>query len=188
MALAQRVAVATVALSVLAGVTVAVIHTPSASGAANPAVNWATGAGHQDDPDAATGEVFNRTFSFSAVRYADGTAQGNAQVASRKFTLDGKELVIHMAIDCLLVLPDGKTAQLSGVITRTSFPFPDAPVGEVHRFTVQDNGEPGVGVDKFSGVPPNPLHRDCDDSDFAQPDPNRVAPTRTVNRGNIAVR
>jgi hypothetical protein len=160
----------------------------SAPGAGNPVVHSATGSGHQDDIDAATGAVFNRTFSFSAVQHADGTATGNAQIASRKFQLDGVELVIHMRIDCLSVLPDGKTARLSGVVTRTSFPFPDAPVGEVHRFTVQDNGEPGAGSDKFSGVPPNPLARDCDDADFGQPDPARVAPTRTVNRGNIQVR
>jgi hypothetical protein len=177
-----------IAMSALGAVVVAVILTPSALGEANPVVHSATGAGHQDDVDTATGEVFNRTFSFSAVQHADGTATGNAQIASRKFQLDGRELVIHMRIDCLHVLPDGKTAQLSGVVTRTSFPFPEAPVGEVHRFTVQDNGEPGAGVDKFSGVPPNPLARDCDDADFGQPEPGRVAPTRTVNRGNIQVR
>ena len=150
----------------------------------NPVVHRASGAGHQDDVDAATGEVFNRTFSFSAVQYADGTATGQAQIASRKF-----DVTFHIAIDCLNVLPDGKTAQISGVVTRTSRPddYPDIVLGEVHRFTVQDNGEPGVGVDKFSGVPPNPLARDCDDPDFGQPEPNRVAPTRTVNRGNIAV-
>ena len=177
-----------IAMSALGAVVLAMILTPSALGEANPVVHSATGAGHQDDVDTATGEVFNRTFSFSAVQYADGTATGNAQIASRKFQLDDRELVIHMRIDCLHVLPDGKTAQLSGVVTRTSFPFPDAPVGEIHRFTVQDNGEPGAGVDKFSGVPPNPLARDCDDADFGQPEPGRVAPTRTVNRGEIQVR
>jgi len=172
----------------LAAVGLLAVVVPAAPGAQNPVVHFATGAGHQDDVDVATGEVFNRTFSFSAVQYADGMAEGNAQIASRKFQQDGRELVIHMRIDCLYVLEDGKTAQLSGVITRTSFPFAEAPVGEVHRFTVQDNGEPGVGVDKFSGVPPNPLARDCDDADFGQPQPARVAPTRTVNRGNIQVR
>lgn len=175
-------------MSALGALVLAAILTPSAIGDANPVVHSATGAGHQDDVDAVTGEVFNRTFAFSAVQYADGTTEGNAQIASRKFQQDGKELVIHMAIDCLHVLPDGKTAQLSGVITRTSFPFAEAPVGEVHRFSVQDNGEPGAGVDKFSGVPPNPLARDCDDADFGAPAPARVAPTRTVNRGNIQVR
>jgi hypothetical protein len=176
------------ATAALAAVVLVAVVVPAAPGAENPVIHSATGAGHQDDVDAATGEVFNRTFSFSAVQYADGTAEGNAQIASRKFQQDGRELVVHMRIDCLHVLPDGKTAQLSGVITRTSFPFAEAPVGEVHRFTVQDNGEPGAGVDKFSGVPPNPLARDCDDPDFGQPQPARVAPTRTVNRGNIQVR
>lgn len=184
----RGVAAAAVSISVVTGLVVAAIVAPSAPGAGNPVVYQANGAGHQDDVDVATGDVFNRTFSFSAVRYADGTATGNAQIASRKFTLDGVELVIHMRIDCLSVLPDGKTARLSGVITRTSFPFPDAPVGKIHRFSVQDNGEPGAGVDRFSGVPPNPLGRECDDIDFGLPEPNRVAPTRTVNRGNIQVR
>jgi hypothetical protein len=184
----RSVAAGAVSVSVVTGLVVAAILAPAAPGADNPVVHRATGAGHQDDVDVATGEVFNRTFSFSAVQYADGTAEGNAQIASRKFTLDGVELVVHMRIDCLSVLPDGKTARLSGVITRTSFPFPEAPVGEIHRFSVQDNGEPGAGVDKFSGVPPNPLARECDDADFGQPEPGRVAPTRTVNRGNIEVR
>jgi len=172
----------------LGALALAALLAPSALGDANPVVHSATGAGHQDDVDAATGEVFNRTFSFSAVQYADGTARGNAQIASRKFQLDNRELVIHMSIDCLHVLPDGKTAQLSGVVTRTSYPDPEVPIGEVHRFSVQDNGEPGAGVDKFSGVPPNPLNRDCDDADFGAPEPGRVAATRTVNRGNIQVR
>ncbi|HVM01901.1 MAG TPA: hypothetical protein VM263_04455 [Acidimicrobiales bacterium] len=166
---------------------VAALLVPAAPGGAGPGgngpVHSATGSGHHDDVDAATGEVFNRTFSFSAVLFADGTTEGNAQIASRKF-----DLVIHMRIDCLHVLPDGRTARLSGVVTRTSRPFAEAPVGEVHRFTVQDNGEPGRGVDKFSGVPPNPLARDCDDADFGAPDPSRVAPTRTVERGEIQVR
>ena len=172
----------------LAALVLVALLAPAAPGAQNSVIHSATGSGHQDDVDTATGDVYNRTFSFSAVQYADGTATGNAQIASRKFQQDGRELVIHMRIDCLHVLPDGKTAQLSGVITRTSYPFPDAPVGEVHRFTVQDNGEPGAGVDKFSGVPPNPQERQCDDADFGQPEPGRVAPTRTVNRGNIQVR
>lgn len=170
-------------MSALAALALAAILIPSAPGKANSIVHSATGSGHQDDVDATTGEVFNRTFSFSAVQHADGTASGNAQIASRKF-----DLVVHMSIDCLYVLPDGKTARLSGIVTRTSRPFADAPVGEVHRFTVQDNGEPGAGLDKFSGVPPNPLARDCDDTDFGAPEPARVAPTRTVNRGNIQVR
>jgi hypothetical protein len=184
----RSVAAAAASLFLVTGLVVAAILAPSAPGAVNPVVHWATGAGHQDDVDVTTGEVFNRTFSFSAVQYADGTAEGNAQIASRKFQLDGTELVIHMRIDCLSVLADGKTAQLSGVVTRSSFPFPDAQVGEIYRFSVQDNGEPGDGLDKFSGVPPNPLVRECDDADFAQPEPARVAPTRTVNRGNIQVR
>jgi hypothetical protein len=124
-----------------------------------------------------TGEVFNRTFSFSAVQHADGTANGNAQIASRKF-----DLVVHMRIDCLHVLEDGKTARLSGIVTRTSRPFADAPVGEVHRFSVEDNGEPGAGVDKFSGLPANPAGQNCNDPDFS------VDPTRTLERGNIQVR
>jgi hypothetical protein len=177
----MRISRTLAALGVL--VLTPIIAVTPATADTNPVVHRATGSGHQDDVDTATGEVFNRTFAFSAVRYADGTASGQAQIESRKFD----NLVIHMTIDCLYVLPDGKTAQLSGVITRTSYPFADAPVGEVHRFTVQDNGEPGAGVDKFSGVPPNPLARDCDDADFGAPAPARVAPTRTVERGNIAV-
>lgn len=173
----RRVATGAMVISAVVGLAAATILAPVAPGADNPIVHSATGSGHQDDVDAVSGEVFNRTFAFSAVQYADGTASGNAQIESRKF-----DLVIHMRIDCLRVLPDGKTARLSGVITRTSRPFADAPVGEIHRFSVQDNGEPGAGVDKFSGVPANPLAQECGDLGFS------VAPTRTVERGNIQVR
>lgn len=170
-------------IAALAALVAVPVLAPAAPGAQNGVVHSATGAGHQDDVDLATGEVYNRTFSFSAVQRADGTTSGNAQIASRKF-----DLVFHMRIDCLHVLADGRTARLSGVVTRTSRPDEELPVGEVHRFSVQDNGEPGRGVDKFSGVPPNPFRRDCDDADFGDPEPGRVAPTRTVNRGNIQVR
>ena len=100
-------------------------------------------------------------------------------------------------LDLRLGLPDlvfdgprGDSGSSSGAfgLPDLSFPFAEAPVGEVHRFTVQDNGEPGIGLDKFSGVPPNPEARECDDPDFGSPAPARVAPTRTVNRGNIEVR
>jgi hypothetical protein len=39
----------------------------------------------------------------------------------------------------------------------------------------QRNGEPGAGVDKFGGVPPNPRARECDDADFGPPEPGRVS-------------
>src|SRR5512132_2525808 len=117
----------------LGALVLAAILSSSALGDANPVVHSATGAGHQDDVDNATGEVFNRTFSFSAVQYADGTAEGNVEIASRKFQLGNRDLVIHMRIDCLHILAAGKTAQLSGVVTRTSYPDPEVPVGEVHR-------------------------------------------------------
>lgn len=175
--LGRRHAVRTAVAVIIAGPVAAAILAPAAPGAADPVVHSATGSAHQDDVDVTTGEVFNRTFSFSAVRYADGTSKGNAQIESRKF-----DLVVHIRIDCLHVLADGKTARLSGVVTRTSRPFAEVPVGAVQRFSVQDNGEPGAGVDRFSGVPANPGGQDCDDSDFGVP------PTRTLERGNVQVR
>ena len=66
-------------MSAFGAMVLVAILTPSALGDANSVVHSATGAGHQDDVDVATGEVFNRTFSFSAVQHADGTAEGNAQ-------------------------------------------------------------------------------------------------------------
>ncbi len=62
-------------IAALTALVLAAILAPSAPGAAKRVVASASGAGHQDDLDTATGEVFNRTFSFSAVRYADGTAR-----------------------------------------------------------------------------------------------------------------
>jgi len=113
----------------------------TAPGASNPVVSSATGSGHR----ISSGEF--HSFSFSARRYADGTANGEAQVYPR-----GLDAFAHIEIDCLELRPEN-IAHMSGVITKSSDPAVFIPGEHVH-FAVQDNGEgAGAPPDKVTGIP-----------------------------------
>ena len=92
----------------------------------NGVVQSATGSGHFRQGD---GNL--RTFTASAVKHADGSVSGQAQINNR--TLGVKA---HISIDCLLIV--GNVAVLSGVVTTSS----DARrVGSGVFFAMEDNGE-----------------------------------------------
>ena len=151
----------------LAALAVAGIASTSAPADSNSVVNAATGSGHR-----ISGGEF-RSFSFSAVRYADGSARGEAQVYPRSL-----DAYAHVAIDCLKVT--GNVAHMSGVVTHTSDPTVFIPDEQVH-FAVEDNGEgTNAPPDRVTGIPENePLT--CDDA----------LPTAAFNpivRGNVEVR
>jgi hypothetical protein len=147
------------------------IGVPATPAAPNGVVASATGSGHMIRND------FNRTFSFTARKYADGSVKGQLQLNSREFNVH-----IHMRIDCLRVV--GNVAHMSGIITKTSNPE-EAFVGELNRLVVQDNGEgPKAPPDMISGIPANPGNAD---TATCVTNPNRV-PDRVVQRGNIQVR
>jgi hypothetical protein len=149
----------------------AAISVPATFAAPSGVVASATGSGHMIRND------FNRTFSFTARKYADGTVKGQLQLNSREFNVH-----IHMRIDCLRVV--GNVAHMSGIITRTSNPD-EAFVGELNRLVVQDNGEgKNSPPDMISGIPANPGNAD---TATCETNPNRV-PDRIVERGNIQVR
>jgi len=151
-----------------AALLLAAVLAQSAPATPNPVVASATGSGHLT-----SSAGFNRTFSFGAVRHADGSATGEARLNAR-----GTPVSFQIRIDCLKVT--GNTAVMSGDIVYTSDPN-EASTDEYVRFTVQDNGTPGsAGPDRMSGVPFNPSRLDCEDPPLAV--------DRDVQRGDIQVR
>ncbi len=138
-------------------------------------VERATGSGHVLQ----AGQL--RTFSFSAIKRADGSVTGNILVISR-----AAGIVAHHKVKCLNVI--GNTATMSGTITRTRHTLPEVLEGRTFRVTVQDNGEgrndppdqvsliraPVVGF-------PEPPETQC----LAQ---TPVLPLQPIERGNVQVR
>jgi hypothetical protein len=154
----------------LVGVVALVTMAPGGAVAqSNGIVVSATGGAHITNP-ADIGE--NRTFSFSARKYADGSVKGEAQLNARNLSV-----VNHLQIDCLRVV--GNIVHMSGVVTRTNDPS-QGPVGELLRFAVQDNGEgKNSPPDKITTLPPNPNLETCENS--------TLTPNRDVERGNVQV-
>jgi hypothetical protein len=153
----------------LASLVAALVAMLAQAGAAAPAgvVRAATGSGH------ITSGGETRTFAFTATEWADGTVTGQAQVISRAL-----DTIAHLEIDCLRVV--GNVAHMSGVITRSSNPV-EAPVGEMRRFVVMDNGEGSNGApDLISTIPVNPGGETCENS--------TLVPNRPVEEGNVQVR
>jgi len=153
----------------LVGLALAGILTTPAPGAPNPVQSSATGSGHR----ISSGEF--RSFSFDAVRYADGTATGEAQVYPR-----GLDAFAHIAIDCLELLPNSR-AHMSGTVTQTSDPTVFPP-GEYVHFAVEDNGEGrSAPPDRVTGIPANEPVR-CDSGQLPSSNFSNVL------RGNVQVR
>jgi hypothetical protein len=149
----------------------AAIVVPATPAAPNGVVASATGSGHM------IRNGFNRTFSFTAREYADGTVKGQLQLNSREF-----DVFVHIRIDCLRV--EGNQAHMSGIITHSSN-LAEGEVGELNRLVVQDNGEgPKDPPDMISGIPANPGNAD---QATCETNPDRVA-NRVVQRGNVQVR
>jgi hypothetical protein len=138
-------------------------------------VNSASGSGAFIATNADTGEQGLRTFEFTAVRYSDGTARGQAQLKNRAL-----DVIVHIEIDCLLVI--GNQARMSGVITFIDDPA-QGEVGELNRFVVEDNGEGSAAPpDRISTVPVNPNLEECEGTPFT------LTPNRVVQQGNVQVR
>jgi hypothetical protein len=89
-------------------------------------------------------------FSFHATTDKAGVVSGTFEVKS-----PSQDLRLHGTITCLSILPDGKTAFMSGVITqRVGDGFPGSyNVGDFVFFGVQDNGEgANAAADTFSDL------------------------------------
>lgn len=157
-----------VLLSVIIGLTLTGLLTTAAFAAPNPVVGSASGSGHRISSGAF------RSFSFSAVRYLDGTARGQAQVYPR-----GLDAFAHIAIDCLEV--SGNVAHMSGVVTHTSDPTVFIP-GEYVHFAVEDNGEgAAASPDRITGIPESEPLR-CDGGQLPSSNFSNIL------RGNVQVR
>lgn len=133
------------------------------------------------------GKTVRRQFSFNAKRNSDGTVTGNAVLHNPAFEgEDGNNYQAKLEISCMRVVEN--IAYFGGTIKRTN----DPNLVDTAFFSVQDNGEPGKGRDKISGLvfyddDPNNNPGDpqlCQISD-TQP---QLAPTETIESGNIQVR
>lgn len=75
-------------------------------------------------------------FSFHALKDVDGSVTGSWESNS-----PGQDCRTHGTITCLTILPDGKTAIMSGEITQVEGTCFGSTVGSPIWFKVQDNGE-----------------------------------------------
>jgi hypothetical protein len=127
----------TVLRAALGASLVAMLYASTASAAS---LASASGQGTLDDGA--------RKFSFSARQYADGTVKGEANLTNRSFSgANGNSpYQLHIDISCMNVF--GNTVYFGGTVKRTN----DPSLVDAVFFAVQDNGEPGKGVDKISRV------------------------------------
>jgi len=135
-----------------------------------PVVQSATGAGHFT----IAGEL--RTFSFTALKYADGTVQGQYELFNRA---NGAR--IHGDVVCLSVV--GNLAWVGGRQKLSSGGFPD---GLENGFRVADNGEGATDPPDqlslmFVNAPPGFAQAYCD----VRPE---APPLNPIEHGNIQVR
>ena len=125
----------------------------------------------------------NRQFSFSARTHADGTVTGNAVLRNPAFEVDGKAYQLQIDITCMKVV--GNIAVFGGTTKRTN----DEGLVDAVFFSVQDNGEPGDGVDRISRA------FFWDDDPATTGDPQACVltgptdfPLEPIEHGNIQVR
>ena len=167
------------ALALFAVLAAATLFAFASGSSAQASVASANGHGALANADSA-----DRQFSFSARKLADGTVTGNAVLVNPAFTGDnGAPYQLQIDISCMHVV--GNIAVFGGTTRRTN----DANLVDAVFFTVQDNGEPGAGVDKISRA----FFWDDDPTTQGPPEaclltaPNAF-PLETIESGNIQVR
>lgn len=140
-----------------------------------------------DTPESASGHGTlsggTRQFSFNAKRQADGTVTGQAQLTSRTPGVPGEPYRLHLEITCMK--RNGNVVFFGGNTKSTN----DPNIVDAAYFSVQDNGEPGAGVDKISRV----FFYDDDpttvgDPQLCQGNVPGDFPQETIEAGNIQVR
>jgi hypothetical protein len=80
-------------------------------------------------------EVWNRTLSFNARKYADGSVEGHVEYHQ---VVEGEAFVFNVDVTCMNVY-DGNRAKIGGVIVVSN--DPTLPPGMFAWFQVFDNGE-----------------------------------------------
>lgn len=125
---------------------VSVMITGYSVSATSAAADTASGSGSL--PAVTTnGDTRKRQFSFSAHRNADGTVKGNAVLHNPAFTVEnGQRYQLQIDISCMKVI--GNVAFFGGLTKRTN----DPNLVDAAYFSVEDNGNPGKGVDRISRV------------------------------------
>jgi hypothetical protein len=168
------------ALLIVATVTLTGLVASVATGAGNP---FAGGHGNL----VSGGEL--RTFSFTAVRHADGTVSGQVQVKNRQL-----DVYVHVDVDCLK-FEAGNRAIAGGTITTSSNPGLIVP-GRISVFGVEDNGEGDAApADRITTIPDYAPPKSCSEFTFVGDTLRELANPLVVVRsvspisdGNIQVR
>jgi len=130
------------------------------------------------------GQTVRRQFSFSGRQVSGFEAQGNAVLHNPAFTVaNGQRYSLQIDIRCIKSF--GNTVIFGGMTRRTN----DPNLVDAVFFSVQDNGEPGRGVDKISRA------YFFDDDPNTTGDPMLCAgneigdfPLETIDSGNVQVR
>jgi hypothetical protein len=97
---------------------------------ANGGANWTI-----ELPNPFGVEVWNRTLSFDARKYADGSVEGRFEYHQ---VVEGEAFVFNVDVTCMNVY-DGSRAKIGGVIVVSN--DPTLPPGVFAWFQVFDNGE-----------------------------------------------
>ena len=131
-------------------------------------------------------DVGKRHFSFSAKQSPDGTVTGQAVLTNSSFTGENgtSPYKLHLDISCIKRF-DNNIVYFGGTTKRTN----DPNLVDAAFFAVQDNGEPGKGVDKLSRV----FFWDDDPATTGDPQACRFNeagdfPLETIETGNIQVK
>ena len=121
--------------------TAGLLAVPVAAASGSEVVASANGSAHWTIPlpNPFGVEVGNRTLSFNARAYADGSASGRFEYHQ---VVEGEAFVFNVDVTCLKVY-DGNRAKLGGVVDVSN--DPTLPAGTFAWFSVFDNGE-GAGA------------------------------------------
>jgi hypothetical protein len=132
------------------------------------------------------GDGLTRTFSFTAVRQADGTVTGQANVNNPSFPIR-----VHFTIDCLKFV--GNRVIASGPVTQSTDPQTVA-LGRISVFAVEDNGEgANAPADRITTIPDYAPPKSCNEFSFVGDGLHDdtlgqiVRPLRPIEAGQIQV-
>jgi hypothetical protein len=110
--------------------TTAAAETGAPMASANGGAHWTI-----ELPNPFEVEVWNRTLSFNARKYADGSVDGRFEYHQ---VVEGEAFTFNVDVTCMNVY-DGNRAKIGGVVVVSN--DPTVPVGTFAWFQVFDNGE-----------------------------------------------
>ena len=132
-------------LACIGGLLIVPVTTAAEAGApvasANGGAHWTI-----ELPNPFEVEVWNRTLSFNARKYADGSVAGRFEYHQ---VVEGEAFTFNVDVTCMNVY-DGNRAKIGGVTVVSN--DPTVPVGTFAWFQVFDNGEGGDQADESSLV------------------------------------